>query len=283
MNISKPSLLASRIIVFRSGGLGDILLTLPLLKDVENLFEEVMVCVPSKYHFLIKEFSSKPILFDLDRGEDELHKLARGAQVVSFWNDPAWVKAWKELGATDIHIFNPRPQTGTHFSQSLIERFTDSIVREELNRKCFISGTGSINEGLRNLWIHPGSGGVNKNLPLSEFLHLADNWLENKTQSEVLFSFGEADLNLQNEFSKLSFSKASRVKTKLFTSLQDFFFRLRMHDGAFAGNDSGPSHMAAMLGLETHVWFRSTSPAVWAPLGPKVKIYQADSVPSKIL
>ena len=283
MSISKPSLLASRVIVFRSGGLGDILLTLPLLRELENLFEEVMVCVPSKYHFLIKEFSSKPILFDLDRGEGELHKLAIGAQVVSFWNDPAWVKAWKELGAKDIHVFNPRPQTGTHFSQTLIERFRDSIVREELNQKWFISGTESTNDGLRNLWIHPGSGGVNKTLPLSEFLHLADNWLENKTQSEVFFSFGEADLNLQMEFSKLSFSNASRVKTKLFTSLQDFFFSLRRHDGAFVGNDSGPSHMAAMLGLETHVWFRSTSPAVWAPLGPKVKIYQADSVPSKIL
>jgi len=283
MNISKPSLLASSVIVFRSGGLGDVLLTLPLLRELENLFEEVIVCIPSKYHFLIQEFSKRPVLFDLDRGEDELQKLARGAQVVSFWNDPAWVKAWKELGATDIHFFNPRPQIGTHFSQSLIERFRDSIVREELNRKWFISGTESTNEGLRNLWIHPGSGGVNKNLPLSEFLHLADNWLENKTQGEVLFSFGEADLNLQNEFSKLSFSKTSRVKTKLFTSLQDLFFRLRMHDGAFVGNDSGPSHMAAMLGLETHVWFRSTSPAVWAPLGPKVKIYQADSVPSKIL
>ena len=47
----------------------------------------------SKYHFLINEFSSKPILFDLDQGEDELQKLASGSQVISFWNDPAWVKS----------------------------------------------------------------------------------------------------------------------------------------------------------------------------------------------
>ena len=40
MRISKPSLLASSIIVFRSGGLGDILLTLPLLKEVENLLRK---------------------------------------------------------------------------------------------------------------------------------------------------------------------------------------------------------------------------------------------------
>ena len=123
MRICKPSLLASSIIVFRSGGLGDILLTLPLLKEVENLFDEVLVCLPSKYHFLIKEFSSKPILFDLDQGEEELQKLASGSQVISFWNDPAWVKEWKENVAIDVHIFNPRPTGGCHFSQSLIERF----------------------------------------------------------------------------------------------------------------------------------------------------------------
>ncbi|HAD20812.1 MAG TPA: hypothetical protein DCF87_01715 [Opitutae bacterium] len=283
MSISKPSLLASRIIVFRSGGLGDILLTLPLLKEVENLFEEVMVCVPSKYHFLMKEFSSKSILFDLDQAEDELQKLASGSQVISFWNDPAWVKEWKEKGATDVHIFNPRPTGGCHFSQSLIERFRKSVVREELNQKWFTSRAESSNDGLRNLWIHPGSGGGDKNLPLSEWLHLAKTWLEKKPQSEVFFSFGEADLDLQNKFSKLTFSKNSQIKTKLFSSLSDFFFSLRNHEGAFAGNDTGPSHLAGMLGIETHVWFRSTSSTVWAPLGPSVRIYQADSVPSKIL
>ena len=177
MSMSKPSLLASRIIVFRSGGLGDILLTLPLLKEVENLFEEVMVCVPSKYHFLIKEFSSKPILFDLDQGEDELQKLASGSQVISFWNDPAWVKKWKQKGATDVMSLTP-DQREDVTSQSLIEQFRKPMAREELNQKWFACREESSNQGLRNLWIHPGSGGVDKNLPLSEFLDLAENWLK---------------------------------------------------------------------------------------------------------
>ena len=50
--------------------------------------------------------------------------------------------------------------------------------------------------------------------------------------------------------------------------MRDFFFTLQNHDGVYAGNDSGPSHMAAMLGIETHAWFLSTSSTVWAPLGP---------------
>ena len=281
--MSKPSLLASRVIVFRSGGLGDVLLTLPLLRELENLFEEVIVCVPSKYHFLVLEFSNKPILFDLDQGEFGLEKLASGSYVISFWNDSTWVKEWKEKGAIDVHVFNPRPKGGCHFSQSLIEQFRKPMAREELNQKWFACREESSNQGLRNLWIHPGSGGVDKNLPLSEFLDLAANWLKKKPQSEVFFSFGEADLDLQKKFSKLTFSKNSRIKTKLFSTLRDFFFTLQNHDGVYAGNDSGPSHMAAMLGIETHAWFLSTSSTVWAPLGPEVKIYYSDSVPSKIL
>ena len=114
---------------------------------------------------------------------------------------------------------------------------------------------------------------------------MAESWLEKKKpKSEVFFSFGEADLDLKNKFFETYFSQKNlRLKTKLFSSLSDFFFSLRNHEGAFAGNDTGPSHLAGMLGIETHVWFRSTSSIVWAPLGPSVRIYQADSVPSKIL
>ena len=152
----------------------------------------------------------------------------------------------EEKGATDVHIFNPRPTGRCHFSQSLIERFRKPVVREELNQKWFTSRAESSNDDLQNLWIHPGSGGGDKNLPLSEWLHLAETWLEKKPKSEVFFSFGEADFDLKNKFSKLTFSKKSQIKTKLFSSLSDFFFSLRNHEGAFAGNDSGPSHLAGI-------------------------------------
>ena len=208
MSMSKPSLLASRVIVFRSGGLGDVLLTLPLLRELENLFEEVIVCVPSKYHFLVLEFSNKPILFDLDQGEFGLEKLASGSYVISFWNDSTWVKEWKEKGAIDVHVFNPRPKGGCHFSQSLIEQFRKPMAREELNQKWFACREESSNQGLRNLWIHPGSGGVDKNLPLSEFLDLAENWLKKKPQSEVFLV-----LEKQTWIFKRNFQNSLSLKT----------------------------------------------------------------------
>ena len=283
MSTSEPSLLAYRVIVFRSGGLGDLLLTLPLLRELENLFEEVIMCVPSKYHFLISEFSNKPILFDLDQGETELLKLAAGSEVVAFWNDPAWIREWKELGAEKVHVFNPRPVGDLHFSRLLIEPFIKPTTRTKLNQIWFNHEKETPSQFSKNLWIHAGSGGVDKNLPLLEFIHLSEQWIGKFPQSEVFFSFGEADLELHNQFLRLDVSSKPRVKNKLFSSLDDFFASLRNHKGVFAGNDSGPSHLAAMLGLETHVWFCCTNPKVWSPLGPSVKIYQTDSPPSKIL
>jgi ADP-heptose:LPS heptosyltransferase len=41
--------------------------------------------------------------------------------------------------------------------------------------------------------------------------------------------------------------------------------------GAYVGNDSGVSHLAAAWGAPTLALFGPTDPAVWAPLGPRVR------------
>jgi ADP-heptose:LPS heptosyltransferase len=41
----------------------------------------------------------------------------------------------------------------------------------------------------------------------------------------------------------------------------------------YIGNDTGPTHLAAMLGVPTHAYFGPASDAtVWAPIGPHVQI-----------
>ena len=40
----------------------------------------------------------------------------------------------------------------------------------------------------------------------------------------------------------------------------------------FVGNDSGTTHLAAMLGAPTVALFGPTDPAVWAPTGPRVRV-----------
>jgi heptosyltransferase III len=38
----------------------------------------------------------------------------------------------------------------------------------------------------------------------------------------------------------------------------------------FIGNDSGPGHLAAAVGVATFTLFGPTDPAVWGPVGPRV-------------
>ena len=275
--------LAYRVILFRSGGLGDILLTLPLVKKLEDVFKEIIICIPSKYHFLLQQFSPKAQLNDLDEGDEEIIKYADGAEVICFWNDPQWIIRWKSAGSSRVRVFDPRPSNGDHFSKSLIDQFGEPVDRIELDKPWLRLNEASIQRHPENLWIDPGSGSQKKNLPLSEYILFATNWLKKSPSSRIIFSFGEADLKLEKEFSQQTFSKDSHVGSKIFSSLEDFYFSLMKHSGFFVGNDSGPSHMAAMLGIETHVWFRVTDPRVWAPLGPSVKVHQTDSVPSNIL
>ncbi|QOJ00386.1 MAG: glycosyltransferase family 9 protein [Phycisphaeraceae bacterium] len=44
---------------------------------------------------------------------------------------------------------------------------------------------------------------------------------------------------------------------------------------AFAGNDSGPTHLAAQLGVPTLAIFGPTDPTLWAPCGPAVRVLAA--------
>ena len=40
----------------------------------------------------------------------------------------------------------------------------------------------------------------------------------------------------------------------------------------FLGNDSGPTHLAAQLGVRTVAFFGPTDPGLWAPIGPGASV-----------
>ena len=46
----------------------------------------------------------------------------------------------------------------------------------------------------------------------------------------------------------------------------------------FIGNDSGPSHLAGIMGLPTVALFGPTDPAIWKPLGPKVQVIRGEPI-----
>jgi ADP-heptose:LPS heptosyltransferase len=48
--------------------------------------------------------------------------------------------------------------------------------------------------------------------------------------------------------------------------------------GVFVGNDSGPGHLAGILGIPTVVVFGPSNPTQWKPLGPHVSVLHANPI-----
>ncbi len=46
----------------------------------------------------------------------------------------------------------------------------------------------------------------------------------------------------------------------------------------YLGNDTGITHLAAMLGMPTIAIFGPSDPVIWRPLGPQVEIIQAQDL-----
>ena len=128
----------------------------------------------------------------------------------------------------------------------------------------------------KTLWVHPGSGSSKKNAALSFFENQAMNWLEKDSENRIIFSFGESDQECRENLLCSRIAKQKRVQFLSGLSLSVFKKSLEQEAGRYLGNDSGPSHLAAMLGIPTEVLFISTNPEVWKPLGPRVKLLRVD-------
>jgi hypothetical protein len=106
-------------------------------------------------------------------------------------------------------------------------------------------------EPRRTLVVHPFSGSAQKNWPLDRYRQLASRF-------PLEFTAGPDEV----------LAGAAR-----FENLLDLA-RWMKGGAAYAGNDSGISHLAAALGIPSLVLFGSTDPAIWAPRGPNVRVLE---------
>lgn len=114
------------------------------------------------------------------------------------------------------------------------------------------------------LALAPGSGAREKNWP-AEFFRQVERWWREANGGESLVIFGPAEAEL---FDTGDWGHAivardfDLAKIAALLSLSDFYL----------GNDSGLTHLAAAVGVETVAMFGPTSPAQWAPRGRRIKI-----------
>lgn len=117
-------------------------------------------------------------------------------------------------------------------------------------------------DGPRRAWIHPGSGGEFKRWPLEGFLALGETLRDEKM--EVRFLAGEAEGRWVETIGAHGLP-VDQPEDPLALA------RLLGTDDLFVGNDSGPGHLAALMGLRALAIFGPTEPELWAPWGPRAR------------
>ncbi len=112
------------------------------------------------------------------------------------------------------------------------------------------------------LLLHPGSGSLRKNWPLENFAALAEAVAESGELSPV-FLFGEADDAVRSAYAAAEYAWPCREGLDL-TQVCDLISACR----AFAGNDSGITHLAAAAGIPTVAVYGPSDHTSWGLRGP---------------
>jgi hypothetical protein len=124
-----------------------------------------------------------------------------------------------------------------------------------------VDGARGGRRGPGGLVLHPGSGGARKRVPDQVFRDLARAWSERGGTVEMLLGPAERE-----SAAAWRLAGASVLEPPDATALAEVVMRSR----AYVGHDSGPSHVAAALGVPTIVLFASTAPESFGPRGAAV-------------
>lgn len=283
-----------RVLVINRGALGDVLLSLPLMAALPDHFGSDALTVVGNPSILglLADLPFVAETMDQNRAdwaglyEDPPRPTARltgfilGHRAgVVLTRDPAdpMIAGLEHVGLTPLLRVPSRPPAGraVHLTDHM---FAESGVRP---RQRFVRLTPDPDARLRaeamlhewNLkpgrWValHPGSGSVEKNWPLPNWLALARE-MEAASGWPVLFILGPAEGRQAESLQAQGAGFRPRVGAGLSLPLLAALLSLSR---AYVGHDSGVTHLVAALGRPTLAVFGPTDPAHWAPNGPLVR------------
>lgn len=266
-----------KAVVLRTGGLGDFVLTIPFLVCLIDSGSRVTVATRRSYFDIIGDILEDITFLDADEllgapTENGCSEMLEDTTVYSFWKDSDGFLETRlhAFGVERVVELESRPTDPPH----VVERMFQNVGIEWKNEFYKRSWLRRGNPSGDCLWVHPGSGSPAKNAPLSWFLDRIERWLADESGESILVSFGEADDQIEEEFRLIGGHLPLKyIHPKTYLELRHELLRQAK---VFLGNDSGPSHLAASLGIPTEVGFISTDPAVWRPLGEQVKILRSN-------
>ena len=212
---------------------------------------------------------------------------------VAFLSDRSGiVKANLEIlvPGSSIHVFPPFPQKeeDVHTAFYLAKCMQASgcavnpvkAIEEAVQRPLMEGGPFPVAESRRRIVFHPGSGGAAKNHPREFWVALVRDFrgiVSDKAPLTVLL--GPAEESCLSFYSEQLRDDDIEI---LFSPEMESLRRLLQSALLYVGQDSGITHLTAMLGTPTIALFRKSSLAQWKPLGPRVQVIERKSGPDLI-
>ena len=287
------------ILVIRPGAIGDALLTFPVLKALREQYDGMRITLVSNAQVLplAQAFGVAEQAFDFQDIQwselfsssgirtSAMRDLLEQTELAICWmRDPDGIIEHNlKMSGIEHSIIAPgRPSTGERLH--IVDYLARTIGLPNVGAQFiapsswgFLNLSSNDTTTKRCVAIHPGSGAVEKCWPTSRFAEVIKRlWEQN---NPVLLLAGPADTERVNDVLKqLSLlSKPEMFKMLTHAPLLEVAQRL-LQCRCYLGNDSGITHLAAMLGVPTIAIFGPTDPAIWQPVGPSVKVLQGHTL-----
>lgn len=223
------------------------------------------------WHQLLIEGSQKPAL------PERASKLLDGAHTVISFNgaatDPMGQSISRKYPEARVVSLNTRHEEGGHVTESILAQLKDWPVLGEALKQMLRSvasrGVGFRRAPEQRILIHPGAGKQNSRWPAERYLELIKLLADAGLDPHIIL--GEVELETWPAELVEQFRQAGQVAEP--RTLLGLLDELQLA-AAFVGNDSGPGHLAAALGVPTVSIF-GTDPTRWKPIGPQVEVIQS--------
>ncbi len=260
-----------RTLVIHAGGIGDLLLAGPSIKELAREGPVDLAGIRSRLELLVAggvaqtahdlaHFDFESVFVEPSERFRERMRLYDRC-VVWMRDDGTIREALHACGVADVRVFPglPPPDWNRHASEYYFECL--GIERAEPLRLAIPPAASAF-----DIVIHPGSGSPRKNWPLERFQIVADKRQE--AGRNVGWCAGPAEETLLPHGTPV-------LRCDSLVALA----RELAAAPWYLGNDSGITHLAAACGARTVAVFGPTDPAVWAPRGERVAVMRGTPWP----
>jgi len=286
--------LRRNVLIFHQAALGDFVVSWPLALALGRLYAQSRILyvtagekgklaekairtesidVESGWHHLFGDAASLP--------ESARKTLQNAHAIFSFVASPgdAWSQNVAALApeAQLLHL-QPRPPENSdfagHITQWLLEQLSPQpVVKtgvDQILRSIAQRGVGYKRSPAGTLCVHPGAGSPAKRWPARHFVQLVRKLVKGRHRVRVLLGEVEKEQFHKEDLDHFA-AVAEIVEPANYVQLLE---TLGTAD-ALVCNDTGPGHLAGIIGTPTFSLFGPASNAArWKPLGPHVHVLQ---------